>query len=111
MTGAAGSRSLLGMPTRTICPADLTAAVSDEAAAAAYAEVTLDSPRVRFNWGFHDATCDISRGRKARDVAGHFCRPYAAGYLAGLQAMAETSERPETSEPAWLAHVAGASST
>lgn len=106
MTGAVGSRSLLGMPTRTICPADLTAAVSDEAAAAAYAEVTLDSPRVRFNWGFHDATCDISRGRKARDVAGHFCRPYAAGYLAGVQAMIGCTERPETSEPAWLAHVA-----
>lgn len=107
MTGAAGSRSLLDMPTRTACPADLTpAAVSNEAAAAVYAELTLDSPRVRFNWGFHDATCDISRGRKVRDVAGHFSRPYAAGYLAGVRAMDGAAERPETSEPAWLAHVA-----
>ena len=75
------------------------------------ADSTLDSPRVRFNWGFHNATDDVSRGRRVRDVSGHSCRTYAAGYLAGLQAMAETSERPETSEPAWLAHVAGASST
>lgn len=79
--------------------------------AAADDEISLDSPRVRFNWGFHDATCDVSRGRRVRDVSGHFCRPYAAGYLAGLQAMVGASERPETSEPAWLAHVAGAGST
>jgi hypothetical protein len=44
-------------------------------------------------------------------MSGHSCRPYAAGYLAGLQAMVGASERPETSEPAWLAHVAGAGST
>lgn len=103
MTGAAGSRSLLDMSTRT---ASRRSSRPSAAADVRAAEVTLDSPRVRFNGGFHDATCDISRGRQVRDVSGHFCRSYAAGYLAGLQAMVGASERPETSEPAWLAHVA-----
>ena len=102
------------MPTRTAHPADFTSvAVLAEAARALNVSSptwSLNSPRVRFNWGFHDATCDISRGRQARDVSGHFCRPYAAGYLAGVQAMIGRTERPETSGPAWLAHVAGASS-
>jgi hypothetical protein len=95
------------MPTRTTSHRSSRPSVLD----AARDEISLDSPRVRFNWGFHDATADEAAGRPARDMSGHSCRPYAAGYLAGLQAMVGASERPETSEPAWLAHVAGAGST
>ena len=81
-------------------------------------DVTLDSPRVRFNWGFHDATADEIAGRPVRDMSGHFCRSYAAGYLAGRSTMARliteavtagvSAERPQSSEPAWLEHVASA---
>lgn len=78
---------------------------------------TLDSPRVRFNWGFHDATADEIAGRPVRDMlSGHFCPPYAAGYRVGRATMARliteaatagvSAERPQSSEPAWLEHVA-----
>lgn len=79
---------------------------------------TLDSPRVRFSWGFHDATADEIAGRPVRDMSGHFCPPYAAGYRAGRSTMARliaeaatagvSAERPQSSEPAWLEHVASA---
>ena len=102
------------MPTRTTsCRSSRPSAI---AAAAAGDEISLDSPRVRFNWGFHDATADEAAGRPARDMSGHSCRPYAAGYLAGRATMAglmsaataagTSAERPESSEPAWLEHVA-----
>ena len=100
------------MPTRTTsCRSSRPSAI---AAAAAGDEISLDSPRVRFNWGFHDATADEAAGRPARDMSGHSCRPYAAGYLAGRTTMAglmsaataagTSAERPESSEPAWLEH-------
>jgi hypothetical protein len=60
----------------------------------------LDSPRVRFNWGFHDATAEAARGR-VRDVSRHFDRTYAAGYAAGVRAMQGTTARPESSDSAW----------
>ena len=102
------------MPTRTTsCRSSRPSAI---AAAAAGDEISLDSPRVRFNWGFHDATADEIAGRPARDMSSHSCRPYAAGYLAGRTTMAglmsaataagTSAERPESSEPAWLEHVA-----
>ena len=100
------------MPTRTTSHRSSRPSVLD----AARDEISLASPRVRFNWGFHDATCDVSRGRRVRDVSGHSCRPYAAGYLAGRTTMAglmvaaaaagTSAERPESSEPAWLEYIA-----
>lgn len=75
--------------------------------------LTLDSPRVRFNWGFHDATHDREMGRRDRRYrcAGTlFCLPqgkdaaskaYRAGYEAGRQADVSNG-RPESSESAWL---------
>ena len=54
------------MPTRTTsCRSSRPSAI---AAAAAGDEISLDSPRVRFNWGFHDATADEAAGRPARDM-------------------------------------------
>ena len=57
----------------------------------------LDNQRVRFNWGFWDARSDVKNGRAVCDVAGHFDRAYADGYVAGIAGGADT-----TSEPAWL---------
>jgi len=98
------------MPTRTTPRRSSRPAAADVRAA----EISLDSPRVRFNWGFHNATADEAAGRPARDMSSHFCRPYAAGYLAGRTTMAglmtaaaaagTSAERPESSEPAWLEH-------
>lgn len=66
---------------------------------------TLNSPRIRFNWGFHAATDDVVRGRAAKDMSDHFDRSYAAGYLAGQLHMASATERPDSSESAWLVHI------
>lgn len=66
---------------------------------------TLNSPRIRFNWGFHAATDDVVRGRTAKDMSDHFDRSYAAGYLAGQLHMASATERPDSSESAWLVHI------
>ena len=60
-------------------------------------------PRVRFNWGFHQAQDDMARGARYRDVSRHFDRHYAAGYEAGRQEFRETGKRNESSEPAWQA--------
>ena len=58
-------------------------------------------PRVRFNWGFHEATADLAQGRKARDVSAHFDPSYAAGFVAGAAEFRSTGVRNESSEPAW----------
>ena len=67
--------------------------------------LSLDSPRIRFNWGFHDAAADVRYGRAVRDVSHHSCLAYAAGYVKGVAA-AQVGEPTDSSEPAWLAHVA-----
>jgi hypothetical protein len=59
---------------------------------------TLDSPRVRFNWGFHDAQHDAERGMPRARGRG---REYAAGYTHGFAAWDVWPVRIETSEPAW----------
>lgn len=58
--------------------------------------------RVRFNWGFHDATADVERGT-VRDVSGHFDWAYRDGYIHGQAAMIDATERPASSEDAWKA--------
>ena len=88
---------------------------------AVYPDDHLDRPRVRFNWGFHDATFDVEHklddrrnlkeGEKRRGGAGPLDRTtllgkvYAAGYEAGQEAgqeaMKTAKKRPESSEPAW----------
>lgn len=67
--------------------------------------LSLDSPRIRFNWGFHDGAANHA-GRSYTDAAEfarkHFDREYARGYLAGFEA-AQRGESTESSEPAWKA--------
>lgn len=67
----------------------------------------LNHPRIRFNWGFHDATGEhalgIKREVRATDAGGWF---YAAGYAAGLAAVKDGAERPSSSERAWSTFVA-----
>lgn len=50
-------------------------------------------PRIRFNWGFHDAQHDKATGvcRSWRQK-GHFDKAYEAGYYAGLQSSDTTSD-------------------
>lgn len=57
-------------------------------------------PRVRFNWGFHDGTCD-AQWSSERDVSNHFDFVYAEGYRAGIKAFSDTGVRPESSDSAW----------
>lgn len=55
----------------------------------------LDEPRVRFNWGYHDAAADVEAGRPDRATADPstpgwrplpaFDVAYAEGYLAGTK--------------------------
>lgn len=84
---------------------------------AAHATCSLDRPRVLFNWGFHDATWDIVNNRPDRRLipmneqyhlnqTTELARAYAAGYYAGRKAMEEQAgtERPASSEPAWIEH-------
>lgn len=72
--------------------------------------LTLSSPRIRFNWGFHDATADKLRKRNRIDIPQGklFClprhdKPYCAGYFAGQRADISQG-KPESSEPAWREH-------
>jgi hypothetical protein len=61
---------------------------------------TLDQPRIRFNWGFHDGA--EHRRNRVRNVSGHFDRIYAEGYRAGVSAAA-SGENTESSASAWKA--------
>lgn len=61
---------------------------------------TKFTPRIRFNWGFHDGTAEAERG-SVRNVSSHFDKAYAAGYDAGVAAFRETGTRPESSDAAW----------
>ena len=69
------------------------------------------SDRIRFNWGFHDATHDKSMGRNRQLIPEGelFCLPddsaYCAGYDAGQRETLATG-RPESSQPAWICHQA-----
>lgn len=69
------------------------------------------SPRIRFNWGFHDGAHDKNRGIDRRNIAqGELhCLPkwddiYNAGYMHGQSA--DMQRVPDTSEPAWKAYKA-----
>lgn len=73
----------------------------------------LNSPRITFNFGFHDATADAERGRPNRAYGeGHPMPPaesypgYEAGYRAGYADFVATGKRADSSEPAWIEHQA-----
>lgn len=72
----------------------------------------LTHPRVRFNWGFHDAASDARHGspRELRQVgaqnetavSAEFNFWYAHGYEAGLRAV-ESGTSTDLSDAAWIA--------
>lgn len=75
-------------------------------------------PRVRFNWGFHDASrdCVDRAGRTGADElpalpAGSEWAPYRAGYLYGWHETARTGSRPETSDAGWQDYQLGVPAT
>jgi hypothetical protein len=68
----------------------------------------LDSNRVRYNWGFHDAATNHANKWIRPDrltvetiLAGHFDPIYAKGWVAGWMA-SEKGEYSGTSITAWL---------
>jgi hypothetical protein len=63
-------------------------------------------PRVRFNWGFHNATLD-GEDKRERSVEGHFDSFYAEGYRWGRASFAQMGKRVDSSEDAWQGFVAG----
>lgn len=74
----------------------------------------LSSPRIRFNWGFHDAISDRLFGR-VRDVVESgpqnilqvsktYDRFFYEGYKIGAS-LEVTGERPSSSEEAWVQFV------
>lgn len=57
-------------------------------------------PRVRFNWGFHDAVADCER-KARKDLTGHFDAVYAEGYERGVEAHRVIGVKAVSSESAW----------
>lgn len=60
----------------------------------------LDSPRVRFNWGYHAGASDVLHHRGKKSNPGHGDRIYAQGYEEGYYD-ALNGEYRESSEGAW----------
>ena len=58
-------------------------------------------PRVRFNWGFHDAVADCER-KARKDVINHFDAVYAEGYERGVEAHRVIGVKAVSSESAWI---------
>jgi len=61
---------------------------------------TKFEPRVRFNWGFHDAVADCER-KVRKDVSNHFDAIYAEGYERGREAYNVIGVKAVSSESAW----------
>lgn len=79
---------------------------------------SLDTPRIRFNWGFHDGAHDVERGKPARTMGEHLfalppgddalSRAYRTGYQSGRNAaqaphLVGEPAPTSSSEPAWQA--------
>lgn len=70
--------------------------------------LSLRSPRVRFNWGFHDGTGDaqLQRNRSTIPQGELFCLPehdpvYSQAYQIGQAEFARLGSRPEDSIQGW----------
>jgi hypothetical protein len=80
----------------------------------AKATATRPSPRISFNWGFHDAQWEAERqmprivvqygDQSTKQVSHTFDHYYATGYAAGIDAYKRIGTRLQTSEPAWEAY-------
>jgi hypothetical protein len=63
--------------------------------------LSLDSPRIRFNWGYHDGADEFARGcRRDVRVGGGIVKAYVDGYAAGV-ADARGGTYAGDSETAW----------
>lgn len=70
------------------------------------------SPRVRFNWGYHDAGGDAKRGtcralsmlgqQTVTQVSAEYDVAYYYGYQEGLRDFAKLGRALDSSEPAWV---------
>ena len=61
----------------------------------------LESPRVRFNWGYHDGASDFLNRRRRKWLNGHpHDKTYGQGYDYGYED-ALRGEYSESSEAAW----------
>lgn len=69
----------------------------------AYDRSNKFSPRIRFNWGFHDGAAEAKR-ESLREVNAAFDYAYAAGYHFGANYALEGKDI-ETSTAAWIAFV------
>lgn len=70
---------------------------------------SLNSPRIHFNWGFHDGQHDAERGTMRTYGKHLFCLPkhdpaYCDGYKAGHLEYRLAGKRNETSDAAWSDH-------
>lgn len=63
-------------------------------------QVAKFEDRVRFNWGFHDATRDAHDG-SVKNLENHSDNVYADGYGYGLASFSELKVRAESSDKAW----------
>jgi hypothetical protein len=62
---------------------------------------TLKSPRVRFNWGYHDGASDYARKRPRKWLHGHpHDKVYGQGYDYGYEDAMEGTYS-ESSDAAW----------
>ena len=59
----------------------------------------LESPRVRFNWGYHDGALEASWG-KVRSMSRHFDKIYAQGYEFGVEDFHEGKDTSNSND-AW----------
>lgn len=76
---------------------------------------SLNAPRIRFNWGFHDAACETrlhirrslvdGKTQTVRTVAIGFDKWYYYGYSAGMLAV-DTGVYANNSDPAWSEFIA-----
>lgn len=77
------------------------------------AEGDTFSPRVKFNWGYHDAVAEFQRGKprgtvekgdqNMKTVSKQFNKHYYHGYLKGIE-HAKADSADETSDRAWSEH-------
>jgi hypothetical protein len=69
-----------------------------------YPNLTINqSPRIQFNWGFHDGAHDAVT--EFTRTAGFINRHYEVGYLAGKAEVNSTGTRPDDSGKAWQSYL------
>ena len=79
------------------------------------ARASLDCPRLRFNWGYHDGANDAQKQRARREVSKHPDQVYAVGYHRGFQEASDGVYTNDSSESwagysAWRAALSGSAS-